>query len=87
MDLVRGTALAVYSGPLLGGGGLVTNLCRTLVRPVDCNPIGSSVHGVSQARILEWVPFPSPMDHILSELSTTTYQSRVALYGMARSFI
>ena len=54
MDLVRGTALAVYSGPLLGGGGLVTNLCRTLVRPVDCNPIGSSVHGVSQARILEW---------------------------------
>ena len=62
MDLVRGTALAVYSGPLLGGGGLVTNLCRTLVRPVDCNPIGSSVHGVSQARILEWVPFPSPGD-------------------------
>ena len=62
MDLVRGTALAVYSGPLLGGGGLVTNLCRTLVRPVDCNPIGSSVHGVSQARILEWVPFPSPED-------------------------
>ena len=62
MDLVRGTALAVYSGPLLGGGGLVTNLCRTLVRPVDCNPIGSSVHGVSQARILEWVAIPFSRD-------------------------
>ena len=23
--------------------------------PVDCNPPGSSVHGISQARILEWV--------------------------------
>ena len=62
MDLVKGIALAVYSGPLLGGGGLVTNMCPTLVRPMDCNPIGSSVHGVSQARILEWVPFPSPED-------------------------
>ena len=27
------------------------------------------------------------MDHILSELSTMTYQSTVALYGMAHSFI
>ena len=23
--------------------------------PMDCNPSGSSVHGISQARILEWV--------------------------------
>ena len=30
--------------------------------PVDCGPPGSSVHGLSQARILEWVPFPSPGD-------------------------
>ena len=27
---------------------------------VDCSPPGSYVHGVSQARILEWVGFPSP---------------------------
>ena len=26
------------------------------------NPLGSSVHGISQARILEWLPFPSPGD-------------------------
>ena len=31
--------------------------------------------------------FPSPVDHILSELSTMTCQSRVALHGMAHSFI
>ena len=31
--------------------------------------------------------FPSPVDHILSELSTMTSPSWVALYGMAHSFI
>ena len=27
---------------------------------MDCSPAGSSVHGISQARILDWLPFPSP---------------------------
>ena len=27
---------------------------------MDCSPPGSSVCGISQARILEWVAFPSP---------------------------
>ena len=30
--------------------------------------------------------FPSPVDHVLSELSTMTHPSRVALHGMAHSF-
>ena len=34
---------------------LVTQLCLTLWDPTDCGPPGSSVHGVLQARILEWV--------------------------------
>ena len=29
---------------------------------MDCSPPGSSVHGILQARILEWLPFPSPGD-------------------------
>ena len=29
--------------------------CLTLCNPMDCCPSGSSVHGISQARILEWV--------------------------------
>ena len=33
--------------------------CLTLCDPVDCNPIGSSVHGILHARILEWVATPS----------------------------
>ena len=32
--------------------------CSTLYDSLDCNPPGSSVHGVLQARILEWVTIP-----------------------------
>ena len=38
---------------------LVTQSCPTLFHPVDCSLPGSSVHGVSHARILEWVAMPS----------------------------
>ena len=37
-----------------GGGGVVAKSCPTLVTPMDCNLPGSSVHGILQARILEW---------------------------------
>ena len=40
---------------LCGGGGLVTKLCPTLVTPMGCSPPIFSVHGILQARILEWV--------------------------------
>ena len=33
--------------------------CPTLYGPMDCSPPGSSVHGILQARILEWVAIPS----------------------------
>ena len=38
--------------------GSVTQACPTLCDPVDCSPPGSSVHGILQARILEWVAIP-----------------------------
>ena len=34
---------------------LVTKSCLTLCNPMNCSPPGSSVHGISQARILNWV--------------------------------
>ena len=34
---------------------VLSQLCPTLCNPMDCSPTGSSVHGISQARILEWV--------------------------------
>ena len=33
--------------------------CLTLCDPMDCTPPDSSVHGILQARILEWVAMPS----------------------------
>ena len=33
--------------------------CLALCDPMDCNPPGSSVHGLFQARTLEWVAIPS----------------------------
>ena len=41
---------------------LVVQSCLTLRDPVDCSPRGSSVHGILQARILEWVAIPPPGD-------------------------
>ena len=32
----------------------VAQSCLTLCDPLDCSPPGSSVHGILQARILEW---------------------------------
>ena len=33
--------------------------CLTLCEPIDCSLPSSSVHGILQARILEWVAIPS----------------------------
>ena len=33
----------------------VTQSCLTPSDPMDCSPPGSSVHGIFQARVLEWV--------------------------------
>ena len=41
---------------------LATQSCWTLCDPKNCSPPGSYVHRILQARILEWVPFPSPRD-------------------------
>ena len=36
----------------------ITQSCPTLFDPMDCTLPGSSVYGISQARILEWVAMP-----------------------------
>ena len=41
---------------------LVAQLHLTLWDPMYCSLPGSSVHGILQARILEWIAFPSPGD-------------------------
>ena len=44
-------------------------------------------HGVLVARILEWLPLPPLVDHVLLELFTMTHPSWVALHSVAHSFI
>ena len=41
---------------------LVTQSCPILCNPMDCSLPGSSVHGIFQARILEWVAISFSMD-------------------------
>ena len=41
---------------------LVTQSCPTLCNPMDCSLPGFSVHGILQARILEWVTVIPPRD-------------------------
>ena len=51
---------------VMGGVGLLRSVlclvvqsCPTLCDPMNCSLPGSSVHGILQARILEWVAMPS----------------------------
>ena len=55
---------------------LVAQWCQILCDPVDCSPPGSSVHGVSTARILEWVAMPSSRGS--SQPRDRTQVSRIA---------
>ena len=45
---------------LQDGCFLVSKWCPTFCNLMDCSLPGSSVHGISQARILEWMPLLSP---------------------------
>jgi len=49
--------------PLLSSFVLVPQSCPTLCDPMDCSPLGSSVHGIFQARILEWVAISFSIFH------------------------
>ena len=49
----------------------VTRLCLTLCHPMDCSPLGSSVHGILQTRILEWVAISYSRPRVQSHVSCT----------------
>ena len=45
----------------------VIQSCPTLGNPMDCSPRGSSIHGIFQARVLEWgaIAFSDPIAYLL----------------------
>src|SRR5574337_591337 len=44
-----------FTSPMCESESEVAQSCLTLSDPMDCSPPGSSVHGIFQARVLEWV--------------------------------
>ena len=59
----------------------VAQSCPTLCNPMDCSLPGSSIHGILQARILEWVAISfsklsKNMDANSSELAFKSYQQQ-----------
>ena len=58
------------AGAAAAAKSLQSRLTRlTLCDPIDGSPPGSSVPGILQARILEWLPFPSPIHESESEVT------------------
>ena len=58
--------------------------CPTLCNPMDCSLPGSSVYGILQARMLEWIGMPSSrgssQTRAQSHISQVSYISRWVLY-------
>ena len=50
----------------------VAQSCLTLRDPMDCSPPGSSVHGIFQARVLEWgaIAFSDEIPSIIKFIET-----------------
>ena len=59
----------------------VTQLCPTPCDPVDSSPPGSSVHGILQARILEWVCHALPQGDLPDPGRESTFLTSPALTG------
>ena len=83
--MLSGTVLSEYFHMLNLRGLKVkvkaTQLCLTLCNPKDCSLPGSSVHGILQIRVLEWVAVPfsrgssqptdwTPVSHIVGGFFT-----------------
>ena len=53
-------------------GAKLLQSCPALCSPMDCSPPGSSVYGILQARILEWVAMPCPPGDLSSRIKSQT---------------
>ena len=51
----------------------VAQSCPTLSDPMDCSPSGSSIHGIFQARVMEWGAIAFSGEYILSLKLTCVY--------------
>ena len=59
----------------------VTQSCPTLRDPMDCSLPGSSVHGIFQARVLEWGAIMSKLQEMVKNREVW----RAAVHGVTKS--
>ena len=59
----------------------VAQSCRTLCDPMDCSLPGSSVHGIFQARVLEWAAISFAMGFFQTQgMNRSLLHCRQTLY-------
>ena len=63
----------------------VTQSRPTLRGPAACSPSRSSAHGIFQARILEWVAFPTPGDLPDPEIELASLASPALAGGFSKA--
>ena len=56
----------------------VAQSCPTLRDPMDCSQPGSSIHGISQARVLEWGAIAS-LEALLDDINNIYIQGEKAM--------
>ena len=89
----RGIPLFTYSlSPFISSKTSPPTLCvyvsgaqssPSLCDPIDCGPPGSSVHGILQARILEWVAIPFSRIFLTQGLKPSLLNCRQILYHLS----
>ena len=60
----------------------VAELCPALSDPMDCSPPGSPVHGIFQARVLEWGAIAFSEENALVIANTHFQQHKIRLYTL-----
>ena len=60
-------------------GSEVAQSCLTLRDPMDCSLLGSSVHGIFQARVLEWVAIAFSVNDRVSFIKQTVTKRVIEL--------
>ena len=65
--------ISTHDATLNGVVVLVTQLCPTLCHPIVCSPSGSSVHGIIQARTLDWVAISFSRGYTYLTLSSVQF--------------